>query len=110
MLNDPDTYKLLPNVHPRGTETPLEAIISVLMIKSIRGDVRAADVLLKYSVEKDDPMEETGFFNQDTLVIKVIDTDGRPQYDDDIAINVDTGTIDEPAEAEEPTEVPATVS
>jgi len=98
MLNDPNTYKLLPNVHPRGTETPLEAIISVLMIKSIRGDIRAADVLLKYSVDRDDSMEETGFFSQDTLVIEVVDTNGKPQYDNEAVINVDTGTIDEPAE------------
>ena len=42
------------------------------MIKSIRGDVRAADVLLKYAVDRDQSMEEGSFFTQKKLIIEVV--------------------------------------
>lgn len=72
LLNDPGVYDMLHSAHPRGTQTPLEAIVSVLMIKSIRGDVRAADVLLKYAVDRDVPAETGGFFEQKRLIVEVV--------------------------------------
>lgn len=73
LLNDPNSYAMLTGVNPRGTQTPLEAIVCVLMIKSIRGDVRAADVLLKYAVDRDVPAESGGFFEQKKLIVEVVD-------------------------------------
>ena len=72
LLNDPDSYNLLPRNALRDTQTPLEAIISMLMIKSIRGDVRAADVLLKYTVDREILAEEGGFFSQEKLIIRIV--------------------------------------
>ena len=72
LLNDPNTYNLLPRNALRGTETPLEAIICMLLVKAIRGDVRAADVLLKYAVDRDDSTEIGGFFNKEKLIIEVV--------------------------------------
>jgi hypothetical protein len=79
LLNDEATYKKLPITAPEGTQTPLEAIIYTLMIKSIDGDVRASDVLLKYAVDRDMPVELDGFFSQNELRIMVVDSKGE-QY------------------------------
>ena len=72
LLTDPGVYDMLHPAHSRGAQTPLEAIIGVLMIKSIRGDVRAADVLLKYAVDRDVPAEVSGFFEQKKLIVEVV--------------------------------------
>lgn len=72
LLNDPNTNNLLPRNALRNTRTPLEAIISVLIIKSIRGDVRAIDTLLKYAVDRDRPVEVGGFFSKERLIIQVV--------------------------------------
>ncbi len=40
LLNDKTIYKKLSVTAPEGTQTPLEAIIYTLMIKSIGGDTR----------------------------------------------------------------------
>lgn len=72
LLSDPGTYNMLPSNTYGNARTPLEAIVRVLMIKSIRGDVRAADVLLKYAVDRDQSMEEGSFFTQKKLIIEVV--------------------------------------
>jgi len=72
LLNDPNTFNLLPRNALRGTETPLEAIICMLLVKSIRGNVRAADVLLKYAVDRETLVEEDGFFSQEKLIIRIV--------------------------------------
>ena len=76
LLSSPDTFKLLPNDIPRGTSTPLEAIICTLMVKAIAGDVRACDVVLKYAIDRDEPAEEPGgFFSKEKLIIEVVGAD-----------------------------------
>jgi hypothetical protein len=105
MLNDPNTYKLLPNTHPRGTQTPLEAIVCTLMIKSINGDVRASDVLLKYAVDRDMTVDEGGFFSQSELKITVVDSKGQPYHDVELPL-IDSQLLD----SQEPSESTPTVS
>lgn len=86
MLNDPKVYDRLPRGTPRNAETPLEAILYALMVKAARGDIRAIDVLLKYSVDKDTTDDRTGFFAQNELRIVVMDTTGafKPETIPDI--------------------------
>lgn len=59
----------------------------MLMTKSIAGDVRAAEVLLKYAIDKDEPVEPTGFFSQNKLVLEIVDTQGRPYPSEPPTIN-----------------------
>ena len=95
MLGDPNTYNMLPRNAIRGTRTPLEAIICMLLVKSIRGDVRAAEVLLRYSIDKEELAEPGGFFSQSELLITVVDTDGKTRqgFGRPIEIDEKTGTI-----------------
>lgn len=81
LLNDKNTFTKLSMAAPGGTQTPLEAIVCTLMIKSIRGDVRASDVLLKHAIDKDLSAEDVGFFSQSELRITVVGADGNPQSD-----------------------------
>lgn len=81
LLMDENTYNMLPITHPGDTRTPLEAIIYTLVVKSIGGDTRASDVLLKYAVDREEPMVEGGFFNQSELTIRVINADNSPGED-----------------------------
>ncbi len=78
LLTDENSYSKLPITAPEGIQTPLEAIIYALMIKSINGDVRASDVLLKYAVDRDMVADEGGFFSQNELTITVVDGAGNP--------------------------------
>jgi hypothetical protein len=93
LLNDKTTYKKLPVTAPEGTQTPLEAIIYTLMIKSIGGDIRASDVLLKYAVDRDEPVDESGFFSQTKLTIQVVGDNGKPYERQALEIDEETGTI-----------------
>jgi hypothetical protein len=93
LLNDEGTYKKLPVTAPQSNQTPLEAIIYALMIKSINGDIRASDVLLKYAVDRDMPADEGGFFSQTELQITVVDTNGEPYSGTSIELDERTGTI-----------------
>lgn len=72
LLNDQSVATRLPLRLPRATETPLEAIVYTLVVKAIRGDVRASEVLLKHSVDKEPVAIEGGFFSADKLVIEVV--------------------------------------
>lgn len=81
MLNDPGIYERLPKNLSRGTETPLEAILCTLMVKAMRGDIRATDVLLKYSVDRNIVVQGDGFFSQNELRITVVGSDGNPHSD-----------------------------
>lgn len=87
MLGDPGVYDQLPKNLPRGTETPLEAILCTLMIKAMQGDIRAADVLLKYSVDRNIVVQGDGFFSQNELRITVVGSDGNPHSDTFAEIN-----------------------
>jgi len=79
---------------PRDTETPLEAIIYTLMVKAMRGDIRAADVLLKYTVDRDEPAEKSpGFFDSKTIMFQVVDSNGNPYSDSAPEIDEETGTL-----------------
>lgn len=96
MLNDKNTYKKLAIVAPRGAETPLEAIVYTLMVKAMRADIRAADVLLKYSVERDTTIgDEGGFFSpgMNQLVIRIVDSKGN---------QIETGINDIPEDGQLP--------
>jgi len=77
LLLDRDTYKRLPIDAPQDTQTPLEAIICSLMVKSMAGDVRASEVLLKYAVDRNEATEDDGFFSQGRLIIEVVDSHGN---------------------------------
>lgn len=80
LLNDSNTNNWLPRNALRDTQTPLEAIVCMLMIKSIRGDVRAADVLLRYAIDRDELAEEPhGFFDGRPKIItfQTIDSQGN---------------------------------
>lgn len=80
MLNDPRIYDLLPNKQYGDKGTPLTAIIATLMTKALDGDVRAADVLLKYVVPRDIPAEiKGGFFSSEKMIITIV---GEGQDDD----------------------------
>lgn len=110
MLGDPNTYNMLPRNAIRGTRTPLEAIVCMLLVKAIRGDVRAAEVLLRYSVDRDELAEEPdGFFsNPKKIVFEIVDTNGKPFFNRDYdKIDPETGMLKEPAEIEEPSKIPA---
>lgn len=81
LLSDPRSATKLHLKLPRDTETPLEAIAQAMMIKAIGGDVRAADTLLKYAIDREDPANELGgFFSNEPsqLTIKVVDALGNP--------------------------------
>lgn len=93
MLNDPTVYERLPRNLSRGSETPLEAILCTLMIKAMRGDIRAADVLLKYSVDRDIAAQSDGFFSRNEMRITVVGTDGNPHSDSLLEIDEETGTL-----------------
>ncbi len=93
MLNDPGVYKQLPKNLSRATETPLEAILCTLMTKAMRGDLRAIDVILKYSVDRDVVIEGDGFFSKNELRIMVVDGDGQAQSEHEAIIDETTGTI-----------------
>ena len=76
LLTDKKTFAKLSISPSQDTQTPLEAIICTLMVKSIRGDVRASEVLLKYAIDRDMPVDEGGFFSKNELTIKVV----GPEY------------------------------
>lgn len=77
LLQDENLYQKLSSDTTRGAYTPLEAIVSALMIKAMAGDVRAADVLLKHSIDRDESAEQSGFFSSEKLIIKVVDSQGN---------------------------------
>jgi hypothetical protein len=91
LLNDPTLCSKLDTAMPRGTQTPLEAIIYTLMSKSIAGDVRASDVILKHAIDKDMPVNEGGFFSKGELKITIVDPQGQPIVNeaDDISKLID---------------------
>lgn len=93
MLDSPDTYNLLPDTVPRDTSTPLEAIICTLMVKSMSGDVKAADVLLKHAIDKEMPAESIGFFSQTDLKITVVGTKDEMQTEKMPHIDEATGQL-----------------
>ncbi len=93
LLNDPNITTNMHLTMPQGTETPLEAIVYTLMVKAIRGDVRASEVLLKHSVDKDMVPVEGGFFSQPELKILVLNGNGQPQTEALPAIDATTGTF-----------------
>lgn len=97
LLNDPNTNNWLPRNALKDTQTPLEAIISMLMMKSILGDVRAADVLLRYAIDREELAEEPhGLFDgrPKTIRFEVVDTDGNVIDDD--AYNGEATRLPEP--------------
>lgn len=103
LLNNPETYKLLPKNTLRDTQTPLEAIICSLMVKSIDGDVRASDVLLKYIVERDEVAEEPyGLFDgrQKTIRFEVVGGGADPDVPDNEVIEEGSSTLKGAAELE----------
>lgn len=78
MLHDSSTWELLPKDAVKTKGTPLEAIICTLTAKAIQGDIRAADVLLKYAVDRDEIYEEsTSIFDTKELVIQVVNSEGE---------------------------------
>lgn len=91
LLNDPQFVANMNLTMPRGTETPLEAIVYTLMVKAIKGDVRASEILLKHSMDKDMLPMEGGFFSQPELTIRVIGADGKIQQDLPTEIDAITG-------------------
>lgn len=93
MLNDPNVYERLPKNLSRDTETPLEAILCTLMTKAMRGDIRATDVLLKYSVDRDIVAQGDGFFSQNELKITVVSSDGTTLSDTIPEIDQRSGTM-----------------
>jgi len=92
LLNSPKTYNLLSRDTLRDTGTPLEAIVCTLIIKAIRGDVRAADVLLKHSADTDELAEPGGFFSKEKLVIEIVEPDGKSYLYSDRPIVIDDKT------------------
>jgi hypothetical protein len=97
LLNDPDICTKLAVTMPDGTQTPIEAIIYTLMSKSISGDVRASDVLLKHAIDKDMLSAEDGFFSKSELRITIVDPDGAPYRSevDEMASIIDDTPIEE---------------
>jgi hypothetical protein len=93
LLNDKNMAARLSLRMPGGTETSLEAIVYTLMVKAIKGDVRAAEVLLKHSIDKDMLAVEGGFFSQSELKITVVGADGKPSATSDPVIGDASGTI-----------------
>lgn len=93
LLMDENSYSKLPITAPQGTQTPLEAIIYTLMVKSIDGDVRASEVLLKYAIDRDAVVDEDGFFSQHKLTIQVVGANNEPYEHQDLEIDEETGTI-----------------
>lgn len=93
LLNDPVIVSNMNLTMPRDTETPLEAIVYTLMVKAIRGDVRASEVLLKHSMNKDMLPVEGGFFSQSELKITVVGGDGKPWDQQYPEIDDVTGTL-----------------
>lgn len=93
LLNDPKIVANMNLTIPRDTETPLEAIVYTLMVKAIRGDVRASEVLLKHSIDKDMLPIEGGFFSRSEMKIIVVDGKGVAQAEDSPAIDAATGTL-----------------
>ena len=93
LLNDKDLASRLSLRMPRDTETPLEAIVHTLVTKAIRGDVRASEVLLKHSVDKDMLPTEGGFFSQSELKITVLGANGKPITMPKPILDEKTGTV-----------------
>lgn len=93
LLNDQSMAARLALRLPRDTETPLEAIVHTLVVKAIRGDTRASEVLLKYSVDKDAIPPEGGFFSQSELRIVVVDAEGNQQPSPELVVDGATGTF-----------------
>lgn len=93
LLNDRDLVAKLALRIPRSTETPLEAIIYTLVVKAIKGDVRASEVLLKHSIDKDMLPAEGGFFSQNELKITVVGANGKPDPKAGPAIDEATGLL-----------------
>ena len=93
LLNDQNIASGMRLTMPRDIETPLEAIVYTLMVKAIRGDVRASEVLLKHSVDKDMVPIEGGFFSQSDLKITVVGGDGKPWDQQHPEIDATTGTF-----------------
>lgn len=92
LLNDENTYDKLPIPIPESTRTPLEAIIYTLISKSIAGDIRASDVLLKYAVDRESPIEESiGFFDHSQINILVVDGKGDQYIPHNLEIDETTG-------------------
>jgi hypothetical protein len=63
------------------------------MAKAMGGDIRAADVLLKYSVDRNIVVEGEGFFSQKELRITVIGSDGNPHSDSFAEIDKAAGQL-----------------
>lgn len=95
LLDDQKTWSLLPNTLPETAGTPIDAVVCALTTKAIEGDVRAADTLLKYAINRDELVDDDGnsFFNTQELVIKVVNAKGEiVQYDDTLKVT-DTGQL-----------------
>lgn len=72
MLDDPSVCKKLPN-GLRDGRTPLEVITDVLIEKAQAGDIKAADTLLKYAVDRSMSVEITpGLFTDTKLEVTVV--------------------------------------
>lgn len=107
LLNDPNAARKLALRLPRDTETPLEAIVHTLMVKAIRGDVRASEILLKHSVDKDKSAEEPyGFFDSrpKTITFQVLDTKGN-DISSEVFHSEETGQLGTVKPEPEPTAV-----
>lgn len=94
LLNDQAAAAKLPLKLPGDTETPLEAIVYTLIIKAIDGDVRASEVLLKHSMDKDMLPLDGGFFTQNELRIVVVDSQGKLNQHAEPRINETTSTLE----------------
>lgn len=83
ILDDRTTFDKLPKnlaKLSKKTDTPLEAIVIVLVGKALEGDLKASDTLLRYSIPKELDPEDTelpGFFNTPKLQIEIV----KPQHD-----------------------------
>lgn len=76
MLTSQSTFKKLPLEAPGTPETPLEAIICVLISQALQGDIRASDTLLKYATDRNEVASQSvGFFSHNELIVRVVGSD-----------------------------------
>lgn len=58
LLDDPSVYKRIPDWdQPFSSNTPVEAIIITLIAKATKGDIRSAELLLRYGYNIDEKNE-----------------------------------------------------
>lgn len=79
LLEDPEIYKMLPETKQLHGTTPIRAIICTLIAKAVSGDVKAADVLLKYALPRQLLDEvEGGFFRAEKMKIEITEPIHNP--------------------------------